>query len=215
MGQHDDLGLEATAEMELDRQVRTLLDKDYPALAGLTEHAFVALVEPLRKHLPDLGAADPGHIPFVVVVTSALVPTVAAVERFVVGGNAGFTDMAAEIDGYRPIDGLDLPTGSVYLLVDVDTGADTLNVPPNDALPRLVAAGRTPLTVDEGVAVVTHVPDVFRARNAFQALGSRAGNKRIPSFWMSKGAPRLGWCWAGNPHTWLGAASAAARHGSG
>lgn len=215
MGQHDDLGLEATAEMELDRQVRTLVDKDYPALAGLTEDAFVALVEPLRKHLPALGSADRGHIPFVVVVTSALVPTVAAVERFVVGGKTGFTDMAEEIDGYRPIDGLDLPTGSVYLLVDVDTGADTLNVRPNDALPRLVAAGRTPLTVDEGVAVVTHVPDVFGARNAFQALGSRAGNKRIPSFWMSKGAPRLGWCWAGNPHTWLGAASAAARHGAG
>jgi hypothetical protein len=215
MAQHDDLGLEATAEMELDRQVRTLLDKGYPALAGLSEDAFVALIEPLRKHLPDLGTADGGRIPFVVVVTSALVPTVAAVERFVVGGKAGFTDMAEEIDGYRPIDGLDLPTGSVYLLVDVDTGADTLDVRPNDALPRLVAAGRTPLTVDEGVAVVTHVPTVFGARNAFQALGSRAGNKRIPSFWMSKGAPRLGWCWAGNPHTWLGAASSAARHGAG
>ncbi|MGH3368551.1 MAG: DUF5701 family protein [Nocardioidaceae bacterium] len=38
-----------------------------------------------------------------------------------------------------------------------------------------------------------------------------AGNRRLPSFWVSRGAPRLGWCWAGTPHTWLGASSASAR----
>ena len=59
--------------------------------------------------------------------------------------------------------------------------------------------------------MVTQRPDVFTTHNAFQALASRAGNKRIPTFWTSKGAPRLGWCWAGNPHTWLGAASAGSR----
>ena len=215
MDHHDDLGLAETADLELDRQARILLAKGYPALAGLSEEAFAALVEPLRKHLPVREAATAKRIPFVVVVTSALVPTVAAVERFSVRGRAGFTDMAAELDGYRPIEGVDVPAGPVYLLLDVDTGADTLNVPPNDALPRVTASGRTPLTIDEGVAVVTHFPDVFAVRNAFQALGSRAGNKRVPSFWVSKGAPRLGWCWAGNPHSWLGAASAAARQGVG
>ncbi|MFE9203891.1 DUF5701 family protein [Micromonospora sp. NPDC007230] len=25
---------------------------------------------------------------------------------------------------------------------------------------------------------------------------------------MSQGAPKLGWCWYGNPHTWLGSATA-------
>ena len=61
------------------------------------------------------------------------------------------------------------------------------------------------------VPVRTQQPDVLESHNAFQALGSRATNKRIPSFWVSKGAPRLGWCWQGNPHSWLGAASAAQR----
>ena len=82
---------------------------------------------------------------------------------------------------------------------------------PADALPRIRSAGRTPLTIDEGVALLTQHPEVLSERNAFQALASRADNKRIPSFWMSKGAPRLGWCWEGNPHSWLGAASAAQR----
>lgn len=120
--------------------------------------------------------------------------------------------MAGELAAYRPIAGVDVPDTPVYLLVDVRTGAETLNVRPDDALPVVLGAGRTPLTIDEGVALVTQFPAVFDARNAFQALGSRATDRRVPSFWVSKGALRLGWCWAGNPHTWLGAASAADRH---
>lgn len=193
---------------ELDRQVETLLAKGYPALAGIDEAAFVALVEPLRAVLPDHQGAQ--HLPFVVVVPHTLVPTVAAVERFEVRGKAGWTDMAGELDGYLPIEGLDVPDAP-YLLVDVSTGPETLDVPPGEALTMIREAGRTPLTIDEGVAVMTHFPEVLTERNAFQAVGSRADNKRIPSFWVSKGAPRLGWCWEGNPHSWLGSASAATR----
>jgi len=32
-----------------------------------------------------------------------------------------------------------------------------------------------------------------------------------PAIWISRGAPKLGWCWQRNPHTWLGMASAGAR----
>jgi hypothetical protein len=197
---------------ELDRQLRNLHRLGYPALAGVSGPDLDALVEPLRALLPDdLGEDVPGRVPLLLVVTRKLVPTVDAVARWSVRGKAGWTDMAEEIDGYLPIEGLDLPDAPVYLLLDVDTGAETLDVPPAEALPMVLGAGRSPLTVDEGVALVTHFPDVFERHNAFQALGSRAPNKRVPSFWVSKGAPRLGWCWAGNPHTWLGAASAGVR----
>ena len=202
-----------THDQEFDRQLQTLLDKDYPALAGMSVEEFTGTIEPLRKLLPH-AAAERDSIPFLIVVRSSLVPTIAAVERIEVRGKAGWSDMADEIDSYKPIDGVDLPLGQAYLVVDVDTGKETLNVRPNDALPMITGAGRTPLTTDEGVALVTQLPEVLTDRNCFQALGSRADNKRIPSFWISKGAPRLGWCWAGNPHTWLGAGSAAARYGA-
>ena len=199
---------------EIDRQVQRLHDLGYPELAGLSGDELDALLEPALTSLQD-DIADGRGIPFLLVVSSALVPTVEAVERWSVRGRRGFTDMAAELPDYRPIEGVDVPEQPVYALLDVDTGASTLDVPPNDALPMIRDAGRTPLTIDEGVALVTHHPDVFTTHNAFQTLGSRARNTRVPSFWVSKGAPRLGWCWAGNPHTWLGAASAAARQGSG
>lgn len=198
-------------DQELDRQLATLLAKGYPALAGLNDDAFAAHVEALRPLLPKVDPPADAAAPFLVVVRQALVPTVGAVERLEVDGRAGWTDMADELDGYRPIEGLDLPDAPVYVLADVSTGPETLNVPPADALPMIRAAGRTPLTVEEGVALVTQVPRSLTGLNAFQAVGSRAANKRIPSFWMSKGAPRLGWCWEGNPHTWLGSASAGAR----
>jgi hypothetical protein len=203
-----------TAE-EFDRQVQTLLDKDYPALAGITEDRLIRLADPLRALVPQSRPSNADAVPFLVVVKSELVPTAEAVRRVSVDGKAGWTDMAEEIDDYKPIEGLDIPGSPVYLLVDVTTGKETLNVRPNDALPMVIQAGRTPLTTDEGVALVTQFPEVLKVHNAFQALGSRADNKRIPSFWISKGAPRLGWCWAGNPHTWLGAGSAAARYGIG
>ena len=198
-------------DRELDRQLDTLLTKGYPALAGLDEERFIGQVETLRPLLARVDFGEQAALPFLVVVRHAVVPTVAAVERFEVKGRSGWTDMADEIDGYRPIEGVEVPQSPVYLLTDVSTGPETLNVRPADALPMIRAAGRTPLTVDEGVALVTQLPDSLTEHNAFHAEGSRTGNKRIPSFWISKGAPRLGWCWEGNPHTWLGSASAAAR----
>jgi len=203
-----------TPSARLDRQIRTLLDLDYPALAGLDVRTFRSYVDPLHDLLPALPEPAPENLPFVLVVTSRLVPTVVAVERFDVNGRKGWTDMQDEIASYRPVDAIDVPEAPAYLLTDASTGPETLNVPPVDALPMILDRGRTPLTVDEGVAVVTHHPTVFTDRNAFQAVGSRAANLRIPSFWVSKGAPRLGWCWAGNPHPWLGSASAVARRQS-
>ncbi|HSE09383.1 MAG TPA: DUF5701 family protein [Nocardioidaceae bacterium] len=209
------------SQHELDRQIQDLHGLGYPALAGLAPADFDALVEPLREQVAVIEATGPDptdsaaddRIPFLLVVRSSLVATVDAVARWSVRGKAGWTDMEAELSGYQPLEDLAVPDDRVYLLLDVDTGRDTLGVSPDDALPKIRAAGRTPLTVDEGVALVTHFPDVFTSHNAFQALGSRAQNKRVPSFWVSKGAPRLGWCWAGNPHSWLGAASAGGRVG--
>lgn len=198
---------------ELERQVRRLHDLGYPSLAGMGDREFDAVIEPLRgvaARVPR-SAGEVDRIPVVLVVTGRLVPAVAAVERWSVDGRTGWTDMADELPDYHPIDGVEIPATLAYLLLDVDTGRGTLGLRPDDALPRITEAGRTPLTIDEGVALLTQFPDVLATHNAFQALASRAGNRRVPSFWVSRGAPRLGWCWAGNPHTWLGAASASAR----
>ena len=112
---------------------------------------------------------------------------------------------------YAPIGELDIPDAASYTLCDVDLGAEFFDVRPDDALPEILSRGRTPLTIEEGLAVLRQFPDVLTAQNAFSLLGSRRGDRRVPALWVSGGRPRLGWCWAGAPHPWLGSASCAER----
>ena len=59
------------------------------------------------------------------------------------------------------------------------------------------------------------MPEVLEKNKCFMLAGSRARarDRRVPALWISERAPKLGWCWDGNPHTWLGTASAGGRLG--
>jgi hypothetical protein len=198
------------AELEFDRQIDALVMTGLPDRLELAETCFRASLEPLRDLLPPVDG-DSNGLPFVVVVPH--LPVVPVLQSVHTVGGAGFTTMEDDdLARFRPLPELDIPTGP-YLLVDVDPGADTLNVRPTDVLPKISAAGRSPLTIAEGLAVLVSDPGVLRGRNCFSLLGSRAGDKRVPALWVSARRPRLGWCYQGAPHTWLGSASCAGRLG--
>ncbi len=198
------------AELEFDRQVDALVTTGLPELLDLSGSCFRARLEPLRDLLPP-PAEDGAGIPYVVVVPD--LPVVPVLESVHGTGGAGFTTMEPEdLARFRPLPELRVPAAP-YLLVDVDPGAETLNRTPAEVLPDITAAGRSPLTVAEGLAVLVSDHGVLRSRNCFSLLGSRAGDKRVPALWVSARRPRLGWCYQGAPHTWLGSASCAARRG--
>lgn len=183
----------------VDAQVDRLVSLGWPDLAGLSERAF-------RARLSGLTGAG------VLVVTRRLVDPFVAVPSLELRGRSGFTSMEqSELAAFVPLPSLAVPDVDAYLLVDVSPGPDTLNVPPGEVLPSLIAAGRSPLTVEEGVAVVAQSPELLSDENCFSLAGSRCGDKRVPAIWLSARRPRLGWCWEGAPHTWLGTASCAAR----
>ena len=204
----------------LDAQVQTLLSLGYPGLAGLGESAFLEHVEPLRAvaaTLPDLPARRPGQAPLVLVVTRELVDphrTIPLLRLAPKGTKPGVVDRNHGEQGlspYRPIPQVELPGSPAYLLLDVDRGEEFLSVRPEEALPVILARGRTPLTIEEGIALVTHAPHLLEKNRCFMLSGSRRGDRRVPAMWISQGAPKLGWCWDGNPHTWLGVASTGGR----
>lgn len=211
-----------------DAQLTRLVDLGYPKLMGLGQAEFVSALRPLAESLPlarrdatalatdDDGDGSDGRVPFVVVIAApraqveSTLPLIErrslqAIERLYPHTPASFS----------AIDSVALPDGDAYLLTDVDRGAETINVTPNDAYESIAARGRTPLTIAEGVALLTHFPEFLQPNNCFSMLASRAGDKRVPAFWLSEKRPKLGWCWAGNPHTWLGSASAGERIGDG
>lgn len=143
---------------------------------------------------------------------SRLVAAYRAIAQVELAGKSGFTSMEpGDLERFVPIDGLGVPDSAAYLLSAVDPGSATLNVTPDDALELIEQEGRSPLTLEEGLAFVTHYPEVLRTENGFSMLGSRCGDRRVTALWVSARRPRLGWCWAGNPHTWLGSASCAGR----
>ena len=203
---------------DLDTQLDRLVELGYPALAGRDEAAFRALVEPLRglaAALPDTLPAA-GRMPCVLVVTRDLVKPEDTVPLLHLEGSSkpGRVDRnhaEGDLSTYHPLPELAVPRAPAYLLVDVDRGEEFCGVRPEAALPVIRERGRTPLTIDEGIAVVTHAPHLLETNKCFMLSGSRRHDRRVPALWISERAPKLGWCWDGNPHDWLGVASAADR----
>jgi len=134
-----------------------------------------------------------------------------------------------DVDSFQPIEQLAVPAGPGYFVTGIDRGDELANWSPDEALPAIVGAGRTPLTLVEGLYWVLQQPAALERNHCFMTIGTRLRkpngrlDARTPAIWISngtgrdgraaRGAPKLGWCWAGNRHTWLGFASAEERSG--
>ena len=195
-------------------QALRLVDLGVPALAGLS---------PQQLTPPDDG-------PGLLVVHPHLVGPSRLAPLLRLSGRPGFVveDMT-DVDDFAPVDGIELPDSPVYVVEGIDRGDDLRGRTPNDAAPEIAARGRTPLLLTEGLLWALQVPEVVEANHCFMTTGSRLRrpdgrlDARTPALWISRGtgrdgrerrgAPKVGWCWAGNHHTWLGIASAAARRG--
>ncbi|WP_374929486.1 DUF5701 family protein [Kytococcus sedentarius] len=145
------------------------------------------------------------------------------------GDQAGFVvEDLTDLAEFGPAPGVDLPEAPLYAIEDPQRGDEYANQSPDEVTPELAARGRQPMTAAEGVCWALQEPDVIERNHCFMTPGSRkpgrrAGtlDKRVPALWISNGtgrdgadrkdAPKLGWCWAGNRHTWLGIASVGAR----
>lgn len=214
--------LSSPAALEFECQVETLVAGGVPWTAGLTDEQFRALVAPLAEQAAALPWDDahltrqpPERLPFALVVSPELLPAGRAARLIERRGRRAIVTMLSDddLDAFAPIEQVALPPGAAYLLVDVDTGHATRDDPPDRALPIITTQGRSPLTLEEGVAVAIHHPEAVATNAGFSLLGSRRGDRRVTAMWISRGSPKLGWCFAGVPHTWLGSASCARRIG--
>ncbi len=199
---------------EFDRQFAVLTAKGYPRLAGMGPDDFAAALEAARSALDGLPPAPDEAIPFVLVPARSLVPpdaAAAAIERQ--GKDLIWMLQPGELASYVPVESVRVPDAPAYLVTAVESVGRTLGSSPEDAVRMLAAEGRSPLTLEEGIALATQFPQAIAPNACFQMPGSRRGDRRVPSLWLSEGRPKLGWCYAGAPHTWLGTASCERRLG--
>lgn len=194
-------------------------------LIGLGVHALAGMTaDELRSFAADAGT---GHGDALLAVHPDRAPASALAPLLRHDGKPGFVvaDMP-DVDGFAPC-AVELSEASLYLVTGLDRGDHMANWSPDEALPALTKEGRTPLLLTEGIHWVLQQPAVLERNRCFMTIGSRlrkangALDARTPAIWISNGtgrdgrerrnAPKIGWCWWGNRHTWLGFASATGR----
>ena len=213
----------------LPEQIDRLVELGVPALAGLSEGEFRSV----GAGLDGSGMERP-----LVVVGPALVPARELAPLLSLPGRSGeqlpgfVVEDVTDLEEFAAISSVTVPEGPLYLVEAVERGDELRNWSPEEALPEIEGRGRTPLTIHEGISWLLQEPEALEANSCFMTIGSRkpkltpAGkvrglDARTPALWISggtgrdgrerKGAPKVGWCWARNRHTWLGFASAASR----
>jgi hypothetical protein len=197
-------------------QLERLLDAGLADVADVGTAGLTAVAEALPDEPGAVLAVHPALVP-----AHRLAPLLRRHDKpgFVV---ADLTDL----EEFVPIPGLVVPDLPLYLVHSPDRGDGMRNWSPDEALPAITEGGRTPLTVNEGISWLLQEPKVLEPNHCFMTIGSRKlkGSRldaRTPAIWISggtghdgaarRGAPKIGWCWAGSRHTWLGFASARRR----
>ena len=201
----------------LSVQAQRLIDLEVHTFAGIPEHALHAAA----------AQWGPGRTDALLAVDPVLAPPSALAPLMRRGDRPGFVveDMT-DVDRFAPA-GVTLEGGPLYLVEGPERGEEYENWSPAEALPAITDRGRSPLLLSEGIHWALQQPAVIEPGHCFMTIGSRLTratgklDARTPALWISGGtgrdgkerrnAPKLGWCWWGNRHTWLGIASAAAR----
>ncbi|WP_430790438.1 DUF5701 family protein [Actinoplanes sp. G11-F43] len=205
--------------MSLSQQLDRLLEAGLAEVTGVAPADLAAQVAALPDEPQSVLAVHPG-----LATARQLAPLLRH------HGKPGFVveDMT-DLEAFVAIERVAavLPERPFYLLHGLDRGDDMRNWSPTEALPAVLGRGRSPLTVNEGISWLLQDPKILEPNHCFMTIGSRKPkgetlDARTPAIWISggtgrdgtarRGAPKVGWCWAGNRHTWLGFASAAHRH---
>ncbi|MDP2667477.1 MAG: DUF5701 family protein, partial [Nitrosopumilaceae archaeon] len=149
-------------EQEFNRQVENLLKKGLPKLAGMDEKKAASFFEPLKEQLKELSSKEfkEGRIPFVVVPREKLLALEKKIPLMELEGKKGFTTL--DLSEFKTAEGVEIPESMAYLVVDVENGKAMLGRIPDEAVKQFKKEGRSPLTAEEGVALVLQHPEILK-----------------------------------------------------
>ncbi|HEY9328210.1 MAG TPA: DUF5701 family protein [Streptomyces sp.] len=213
----------------LSTQAETLIELGVHEIAGLSADEIRAFAKAAESEDQDQDQDQNGEGGGLLAVHPQRAPASALAPLLRRDGKPGFVvvDMP-DVDLFTPLDTVAVPDAPLYVLSGIDRGDHMANWSPDEALPALTAEDRTPLLLSEGIHWVLQQPAALERNHCFMTIGSRlrkangALDARTPALWISNGtgrdgkerrnAPKAGWCWAGNRHTWLGFGSTTGRH---
>ena len=187
-------------------QIQNLMCKGYPDAAGMSDAEFLSYVSPLKDKLPLSKQLSGPDLHFVIVVPESFVSIPKQIS-LLNSGSESFTKpfryaYIADVSGVKT-------PRRPYFAIDVRLESGTY-ASPRKSLQRLQRAGRSGLTIVEGIAVILHFPNVL-VRCCIDLLGSRH-RADFPYFCQgTNGQPELGFGDADDADPQWAAASCYAR----
>jgi len=148
------------------QQVNKVIDWNFPTLAVLSQDDFMArYLEPLwqrLKKLPLATKARESRIPFLLVVPHSVVPLSYQLQCVRQQLNQKRLEYIIKPEWFENASGVSTPD-KAYLVTDVDTGEARTNITPAKCVEKFGHEGRSALTIDEGLALITHYPEVLES----------------------------------------------------
>jgi hypothetical protein len=146
------------------KQVNTVIERKYFIPAGLGQSAFIDNhIMPLQKFL-DKNKVDTTvkehRIPILVVVPGSMVALGYQLEKIRESFNETRFDYIIKPEWFENAEGI-LTPDTTYLLFDIETGYSMRNTSPKKCVTAFSHEGRSGLTIDEGIALITHFPEVL------------------------------------------------------
>jgi hypothetical protein len=148
------------------KQVKTIIEREFHIPTGLSESDFVnshimPLERLLAKNVKDTEIEE-NNIPILIVIPSAVVPLSYQLERIRETINDMELEHIIKPEWFENAKGVTTPD-KAYLLSDVETGYAMRNTTPKKCVATFNDEGRFALTVDEGIALICHFPEVLES----------------------------------------------------
>ena len=182
-----------------DQQVKTLLDKGYPEAVGMEKDKFLNHLNALKENF---------RTGSVIVIPENMVSLDKTMTMVELDGKKGYA--YASTTNICNAEGVETPR-KPYLIHDIENGKTMLNTSPDDCVKKFKKQGRHGLTAQEGIAVITHNPEILKD-HYMDLTGSRCKHSdRVPNLYLFDGRPWLVWSDAGSSGSGWGSASCGSR----
>ncbi len=150
------------------KQVKRIISNEFHMAAGLSEDDFlknyIMSLEKLlvEKHTDIKSKKNRNHIPILIVVPHNIVSLSYQLQSIKKSINDTQYDYIIKPEWFKNAEGV-LTPDKPYLLFDVETGYAMINTAPKKCVEAFSREGRSPLTIDEGLALIKHFPEVLES----------------------------------------------------
>lgn len=145
-------------------QVERIIERKFHTIANLGKSDFISrYLTPLRELLLTYEletVSQENRKPFLLVVPNRIVPLSFQLENIRERVNRIQLEYIIKPEWFENAPRVSTPS-EPYLILDIETGHAMLNITPKKCVNKFDQEGRLALTIDEGLALITHFPEVL------------------------------------------------------